>query len=117
VRIDGQVVNERRKEAVDRFQSDNGCRAALLSITAAGVGITLTAATVCVFVELYWNPSQLVQAEDRAHRLGQKRALEVHYLIAPGSGGAGGGAQWALGGLAGWRPATMSDAVCLRVWV
>lgn len=180
-----QVVNERRKKAVDIFQEHNSCRAALLSITAAGVrvrqlhssqlpaaacttpttlvlahgtalqvGITLTEASVVVFAELTWNPGQLIQArlcprlplpcllhsalgpglllaqgsgwsapggrqlaaarcraappappqhpmrftllgtaipwrlqaEDRAHRLGQKRAVEVHYLVARGTG-------------------------------
>lgn len=70
---------------MDAFQRDRGCRAALLSITAAGVGITLTEATVCCFVELFWNPGQLVQCEDRAHRLGQEKVLEVHYLLAAGT--------------------------------
>ncbi|KAL4442762.1 hypothetical protein ABPG77_006756 [Micractinium sp. CCAP 211/92] len=85
LRIDGQVSNDKRKALVDRFQQDERCRAALLSITAAGVGITLTAASVVVFAELYWNPGSLVQAEDRAHRMGQRQALEVHYLVAPGT--------------------------------
>ncbi|KAL4424199.1 hypothetical protein ABPG75_001500 [Micractinium tetrahymenae] len=89
VRIDGQVNNEKRKPLVDRFQKDERCRAALLSITAAGVGITLTAASVVVFAELYWNPGSLVQAEDRAHRMGQRHPLEVHYLVAPGTGKGG----------------------------
>lgn len=48
------MTQERRKAAVDRFQRERGCRAALLSITAAGVGVTLTEATSVVFVELYW---------------------------------------------------------------
>jgi hypothetical protein len=43
---------------------------------------------VCCFVELFWNPGQLVQCEDRAHRLGQEKVLEVHYLLAAGTGGA-----------------------------
>eukprot|EP00887_Chlorella_sp_A99_P006963 scaffold2.g6963.t1 len=83
VRIDGQVTPERRKAAVDAFQGDRGVAAALLSITAAGVGLTLTAASAVVFVELWWNYGQL--AEDRAHRLGQRQSLQVHYLVAPGT--------------------------------
>jgi SWI/SNF-related matrix-associated actin-dependent regulator 1 of chromatin subfamily A len=85
VRIDGAVTAGRRDAAVAAFQADEGVRAALLSITAAGVGVTLTAATVVVFAELWWTPGALVQAEDRAHRLGQRRQLEVHYLTAAGS--------------------------------
>ncbi len=82
VRIDGSVTELRRKAAVDAFQNDPAVRAAILSINAAGIGLTLTAATVVVFVELWWTPAALIQAEDRAHRLGQRGDLEVHYLTA-----------------------------------
>jgi SNF2 family DNA or RNA helicase len=124
VRIDGSVTELRRKAAVDAFQQDPAVRAALLSITAAGIGLTLTAATVVVFVELWWTPAALIQAEDRAHRLGQRDALEVHYLTAldtaddliwrmvqeklgiigsvVGNGGAGGGSSG--DGASGSRP-------------
>ncbi|XP_029604097.1 DNA annealing helicase and endonuclease ZRANB3-like [Salmo trutta] len=60
-------------------------RVAVLSIQAAGQGLTFTAATHVVFAELYWNPGHVKQAEDRAHRIGQTASVHVHYLIAKGT--------------------------------
>ena len=52
---------------------------------AAGTGITLTRATNIVFAELYFVPGVLMQAEDRAHRIGLEEPLTVTYVIANGS--------------------------------
>lgn len=83
IRIDGGTPQADRQALCKRFQSDsNNCRVALLSITAAGVGLTLTKATVVLFAELYWNPGSLLQAEDRAHRIGQRNSILVSYLLA-----------------------------------
>ena len=82
IRIDGKTPSHQRTALCDSFQNDDSIRVAVLSITAAGVGITLTAASVVVFAEIHFNPGYLVQAEDRAHRVGQKDSVFVQYLIA-----------------------------------
>ena len=66
-----------RKHLSDAFQTDDNVRVALLSITAANSGLTLTAAQLVVFAELFWNPGILTQAEDRAHRIGQTDSVTV----------------------------------------
>lgn len=85
IRIDGSVAASKRQGLVTDFQSGSDVRAAVLSITAAGTGLTLTGASVVVFAELSWTPGQVVQAEDRAHRIGQCRAVNVYYLHVKGS--------------------------------
>jgi SWI/SNF-related matrix-associated actin-dependent regulator 1 of chromatin subfamily A len=85
VRIDGHTSSEARNRHCEQFQSDDRTRVALLSITAANAGITLTAAQLVVFAELFWNPGVLTQAEDRAHRIGQTDSVVVQYLVAKGT--------------------------------
>jgi hypothetical protein len=85
IRIDGQTLAKQRHENVSRFQTDVSVRVALLSITAAGVALTLTAASTVFFAELYWTPGSLLQAEDRVHRIGQTATVKVHYLLAKNS--------------------------------
>ncbi|XP_069081160.1 DNA annealing helicase and endonuclease ZRANB3 isoform X1 [Pleurodeles waltl] len=85
IRIDGSVPSAERIHLVHQFQSDPDTRVAILSIQAAGQGLTFTAATHVVFAELYWDPGHIKQAEDRAHRIGQSCSVHIHYLIAKGT--------------------------------
>lgn len=80
--IDGSVAGEVRHANVKQFQTLDTCRVALLSIGAASTGITLTAASTMLFAETSWSPSDLTQAEDRIHRIGQTSAVDIRYLIA-----------------------------------
>ncbi|CAN0368667.1 unnamed protein product, partial [Discosporangium mesarthrocarpum] len=68
-RIDGSTAQvAKRQPLVDEFQDNPSLAVILLAITAAGVGITLTAASCAVFAELFWTPGSMAQAEDRIHR-------------------------------------------------
>lgn len=81
--ITGETNTAIRQDLCDEFQQSPSCRAAVVSIMAAGVGITLTAANLVIFAELTWNPGALNQAEDRAHRIGQEENVTIEYLVSP----------------------------------
>lgn len=85
IRIDGATPSAERQLLCEKFQHSTKPYVAVLSITAANMGLTLHAADLVIFAELFWNPGVLIQAEDRVHRIGQTCNVNVHYLVAKGT--------------------------------
>ena len=85
VRIYGSTPKLERQAAVDIFQRDPNCGVFIGNIQAAGVGLTLTASSHVIFAEMDWVPGIVTQAEDRAHRIGQRDSVLVQHLVLSGS--------------------------------
>lgn len=85
VSIIGDTSNKQRQINVDRFQQEPSVRVFVGNIQAAGVGLTLTAASHVVMAELDWVPGNVTQAEDRCHRIGQKDTVNVQHVVVQGS--------------------------------
>ncbi len=82
--LHGGVGLPGRQAMVDDFQA-GGTRVLLLSLKAGGTGLNLTAATQVIHYDRWWNPAVEDQASDRAWRIGQDRAVQVHRLITEGT--------------------------------
>jgi len=85
VMVDGRVVGRLRQETVRRFQTSPRVDLLIGNWRAAGVGITLHASRTAVAIDLPWTPGDLLQGEDRIHRIGQHRDVIIHYLVALGT--------------------------------
>lgn len=82
-RIDGSVKKEARMEMVEQFQDpQNQVSVFCISLKAGGTGLNLTAADIVIHYDPWWNKAAQNQATDRAHRIGQKHAINVYQLIA-----------------------------------
>ncbi|MET7997487.1 DEAD/DEAH box helicase [Amycolatopsis sp. NPDC005232] len=82
--LHGGTPVPQREELVRRFQ-DGAVPVFLLSLKAAGTGLTLTRADHVVHYDRWWNPAVEDQATDRAYRIGQTRPVQVHRLVAEGT--------------------------------
>ncbi|KAK6243614.1 hypothetical protein QUC31_010023 [Theobroma cacao] len=85
LRLDGSVEPEKRFDIVKAFNSDPTIDALLLTTHVGGLGLNLTSADTLIFMEHDWNPMRDHQAMDRAHRLGQRKVVNVHRLIMRGT--------------------------------
>lgn len=85
VKIDGSVSSTQRQVVVDKFQNDKNVKLFIGNMKAAGIGLTLTAASNVVITEYPWSPSILFQAIDRVHRITQKHQVTAWNLVGMGT--------------------------------
>ncbi|KAJ2778372.1 putative ATPase [Coemansia interrupta] len=84
-RIDGSVGQADRQQAIVRFNTHKEIPLFFLTTRSGGLGINLTSADTVVLFDSDWNPQQDLQAQDRVHRIGQRRPVLIYRLIIAGS--------------------------------
>jgi len=80
MRYHGQLSQNERDRVVQDFRNDGSKKVLLMSVQAGGTGLTLVEANNVFHYDLWWNPAVAVQAEDRTHRIGQRKTVFVNYL-------------------------------------
>ena len=83
--LHGGVSKTARDAMVEAFQDPNGPRAMILSLRAGGTGLNLTAASMVIHMDRWWNPAVENQATDRAYRIGQAKNVQVYKMITRGT--------------------------------
>lgn len=81
VLVTGDENPTQKQISVDRFQNDPSCKLIILNYKSGGTGLTLTASSRVAFIEFPWTFSDCEQAEDRAHRNGQKNNVNCYYYL------------------------------------
>lgn len=82
LRMEGSTAVSERQSLIDEFNRDESIPIFLLSTKACGLGINLTAADTCIMHDIDFNPFNDLQAEDRCHRIGQKKPVTIYKLVA-----------------------------------
>jgi TATA-binding protein-associated factor len=82
LRLDGDTPQVKRYEICNEFNQNLQVRVLIVTTKAGGVGLNLQAASVVIFIDHSWNPVADMQAMDRAHRIGQKKVVNIYRLIA-----------------------------------
>ena len=83
--LHGGTTLAERQAMTDRFQNDPQANILILTLKAGGTGLNLTAASVVVHYDLWWNPAAESQATDRAYRIGQTKNVLVYRFITAGT--------------------------------
>ena len=81
LRLDGSTTIENRQLLMERFNNDKRIFCFILSTRSGGVGVNLTGADTVIFYDSDWNPTMDAQAQDRCHRIGQTRDVNIYRLI------------------------------------
>lgn len=81
VLVTGDENPSQKQMSVDRFQNEPNCKLIILNYKSGGTGLTLTASSRVAFIEFPWTFSDCEQAEDRAHRNGQKNNVNCYYYL------------------------------------
>ncbi|RHZ01800.1 hypothetical protein DYB35_013057, partial [Aphanomyces astaci] len=84
-RFDGSLKQDDREKVLHRFNTQPDVQVLVISLKAGGVGLNLTAASVVIMMDPWWNPGIEDQAIDRVHRLGQTRDVLVKKYIVEGT--------------------------------
>jgi superfamily II DNA or RNA helicase len=82
--LDGQTPASERVELCNRF-NEGERDLFLISLKAGGTGLNLTGADTVILYDLWWNPAVEQQAADRAHRIGQKKVVQIIRLVTQGT--------------------------------
>lgn len=76
----GDLGFSERERVLKNFDNDPACKLLLCTQAAAGLGLNLVAANYVFHFDHWWNPARTAQAEDRVHRIGQKKAVFVYHF-------------------------------------
>ena len=81
-RIDGNTTHDKREDSINSFNEENSSKFCfLLSTRAGGLGINLQTADTVIIYDSDWNPQADLQAQDRAHRIGQKKPVQIFRFV------------------------------------
>ena len=79
--ITGEINTDTRQQMIDKFQTQDSCKVIVGTIGAMGTGLNLFEGSVEIFVDEPWTYAAKAQAEDRCHRIGQKRNITIYTLL------------------------------------